>query len=113
MSDKQKAIEEMANAIPNDVRHANTTFSIECSGAHATLTKKRAIASALVNANFGNIPQALMEFAERLKEIGRNRPNFEGQFNGIGFVISDPPYVTNNEIDQTLKEFLSNADIPE
>lgn len=108
MIDKHKAIEEMATTMHGFACGGNChnkKCQYGCGDFHN--------AEWLVKHNYGNIPQALTEFAERLKEIGRNRPNWEGKFNGRAFVIGDPPYVTNNEIDQTLKELIPNADIPE
>lgn len=62
MPDKQKAIEEMTEAIPYDI----IRYDQKPKGQHLYWEQRKEIAVALVNANYGNIPQALTEFAERV-----------------------------------------------
>ena len=83
--DKQKAIEEMTEALSIHTCYDEwqaKEYGLECIDLDLT-------ARHLVNAGYGNIAQTLTEFAERLKEK-----------------FSECNTYARNKIDETLKEFL-------
>ena len=99
MRDNQKEIDEMATRL----------HGFACGGKchnKTCLCSDFFRAEKLVNANYGNIPQALTEFAEKLKAtLMRDTDNLypnhvKGRYSTITSLV-----------DETLKEFLPNANI--
>lgn len=102
--DKQKTIEQMATII-NQTDCSSATFDYLTSALTARKSFKgidtqmfidSQKAKALVDRGYGNIPQALTEFADFLKDYARQVQ--ENGYDGIG----------ENDIDEKLKEFLNN-----
>ena len=62
--DKQKEIEEMAIVMPPDIISSNGSPN----GQHLYLKQRIEIAEALVNADYGDVKQAVSEFAEKLEK---------------------------------------------
>lgn len=83
--DKQKVIEEMANEM------------YYCSEFNGYRDDAKRIAYKLVNAGYGNIEQALTEFAEKLKEKLFWMADTDGKSHKV---------LLEDNIDKALKEFL-------
>ena len=98
--DKQKAIEQMATMLHGFACGGNCNNK-KCKCNHFYTADR------LANAGYGNINQALTEFAERLKEVWfTNACRFSKGENGIE--IAGGVGVTIEQIDETLEEFLND-----
>lgn len=95
--DREKAKSDIADII-NNMEKRNAHYYVEENG--RSIQKEafadcRAIAEELVNAGYGNIEQALTEFAERLK---KNKDCYANPRSGAVLAV------TIRQIDETLKE---------
>lgn len=90
MKNKQQTIEEMATRL-HGLACGGSCHSKDCRYGCRDFNR----AGWLVDADYGNIPQALGEFADFLKDYARQVQ--ENGYDGIG----------ENDIDEKLKEFLN------
>ena len=94
--DKQKEIEKMAKTIPSTI----IAYNGNPQGQHLYGEQREEIATILVNEGYGDVNNAVREFAEKLKETADDVAEI-----GIGhkhFVYT----ITNHTIDKLVKEVL-------
>ena len=103
MRDKQKAIEEMTEVIPYDI----IRYDQKPKGQHLYWEQRKEIAEALVNANYGNIEQALTEFAKKITGKVSTRQEIIYVY-GEHYSVRD---YFSKILHETLKEFLANANL--
>lgn len=94
--EKQMKIEVMAKAVPNNV----VAYDRNPAGQHLYIEQREEIAERLMEQGYGNVKQALTEFAEKLK-LRFNDITDEYGFYLVSYNSED----IYSEIENTLKEF--------